>query len=132
MRFVAEDGVRAAQPAASKFVGGVWQAEILPAVRDGGLRAHRFVYQPGAHSAWHTHEGEQAIMVIAGGGVIVRWGDTSGTRIGPGDWVHVEPGEKHWHGAVDDNTLVHIAVTASGGTRWLEPVTDEEYRVSLI
>jgi limonene-1,2-epoxide hydrolase len=34
---------------------------------------------------------------------------------------------RHWHGAVPDEGLVHIAVTAGGGTEWLGQVTPEEY-----
>ncbi|MEV2267776.1 cupin domain-containing protein [Nonomuraea africana] len=131
MRFVGEDQIKTTIPSRKRFTDGVWEAEILDAVREGGMRAHRFFYRPQARSSWHTHDGEQAILVLAGRGVLVRWGESKGTEIGPGDWIHVEPGEKHWHGAAADNTLVHIAVTASGKTHWHEPVSDEEYRASL-
>jgi quercetin dioxygenase-like cupin family protein len=130
MRFVHEDGITSEPASQEQFTEGVWRTEILDAVQDGGLRAHRFVYPPGARSSWHTHQGEQAIFVISGRGAVMRFGDLAATPIGPGDWVHVEPGEKHWHGSAPDNTLVHIAVTASGGTDWEGPVSDEEYRAA--
>jgi quercetin dioxygenase-like cupin family protein len=107
------------------------ETEILEAIREGGLRAHRFVYAPGSRSQWHTHEGEQAIFIVAGRGVVKRWGEEKGTEVGPGDWVHVEPGEKHWHGAVPENILIHLAITATGGTNWHESVTDSEYGGSV-
>jgi quercetin dioxygenase-like cupin family protein len=131
MRFVVERDLRSTAPDATKFTAGVWQTEALSAIRDEGLRAHRFLYEPGAHSHWHTHTGEQAIAVVAGCGVVVRWGEESGTAIGPGDWVHVEPGEKHWHGALPDDVLVHLAVTASGRTEWHGPVSDAEYQTGV-
>ena len=131
MKFVRADTVTAGEAPADKFSPGVWHAEILHAVRPGGLRGHRFVYRPGARSHWHSHDGEQAILVVAGRGVITRWGEGKATVVGPGDWVHVEPHEKHWHGAVPDEVFVHTAVTATGGTEWHEPVADEEYRASL-
>ena len=131
MRFVREVAVTSAAAPSEKFTEGVWQAEILPAAREGGLRAFRFVYEPGSRSAWHTHDGEQAIIVVAGRGVVTRWGEAKGTDVGPGDWVHVEPGEKHWHGARSDNVFVHLAVNATGGTYWHEPVSDDEYRASV-
>jgi quercetin dioxygenase-like cupin family protein len=134
MRFVRENDVTAAQADPAMFTDGVWRSEILPSLTGGdqepGLQAHRFTYQPKARSAWHTHDGEQALYVLAGRGLVQRWGDTAATPIGPGDWVHVQPGEKHWHGAAPDDTLVHLAVTASGGTNWHEPVTDDDYRVA--
>jgi quercetin dioxygenase-like cupin family protein len=69
MKFVRERDLRAAAPEANKFTAGVWQTEALRSLHDEGLRGHRFVYQPGAHSHWHTHTGEQAIVVLAGRGV---------------------------------------------------------------
>lgn len=131
MKFVRERDLRSAAPDAKKFTAGVWQTEALTALRDEGLRGHRFVYQPGAHSHWHTHTGEQAIVVLAGRGIVARWGEESGTEVGSGDWVHVEPGERHWHGALDDDVFVHLAVTASGQTEWHDPVTDAEYQSGL-
>jgi quercetin dioxygenase-like cupin family protein len=51
--------------------------------------------------------------------------------IGPGDTVHFEPGEDHWHGAAPDRFMTHIAmqeVDDSGSpVAWGEHVTDEEY-----
>ena len=131
MRFVRENEVRAEAAPAEKFTEGVWTADTLPGVREGGLRALRLVYRPGARSAWHIHDGEQALFVLSGRGVVTRWGEAKGTEVGPGDWVHVEPGEKHWHGARPDATFVHVAVTASGGTEWHGAVSDDDYRTSV-
>jgi len=127
MKFVVEGDLQSVAPDTNKFSAGVWQTEALSAIRDEGLRGHRFLYQPGAHSHWHTHTGEQAIVVLAGRGVVVRWGDENGTEVGSGDWVHVEPGEKHWHGALPNDVFVHLAVTASGRTEWHEAVSDADY-----
>jgi len=127
MEFVSERDVVSRRAAPASFTDGVWQAELLPGVQPDGLRASRFSYPPGARSAWHVHHGEQALLVVSGHGVVVQWGESTGTVVGPGDLVHVLPGEKHWHGATSDNTFVHVAVTASGPTEWLEHVSDEEY-----
>ncbi|HVF00714.1 MAG TPA: cupin domain-containing protein [Rubrobacteraceae bacterium] len=49
----------------------------------------------------------------------------------PSDIVYFAPGEKHWHGAVPDSFMVHIAVNpainSNGGTTWMAPVSDKEY-----
>ncbi|MBO3748449.1 cupin domain-containing protein [Streptosporangiaceae bacterium NEAU-GS5] len=127
MRFVREAEVRAVPATPGQFTEGVWRADTITEAVGDGLRAQRFSYEPQARSAWHVHDGEQALYVVAGRGVVVRQG-AEPVAIGPGDWVHVQPGEKHWHGAAADDTLVHLAVTAGGQTHWHEPVTDEEYR----
>jgi quercetin dioxygenase-like cupin family protein len=91
------------------------------------MRATLFVYEPGARSAWHTHDHEQVLFVEAGSGVVGVWGESAGRLVAQGDWVHVSPGEKHWHGARPDCTFVHLAVNAEGGAQWLELVSDETY-----
>jgi 4-carboxymuconolactone decarboxylase len=47
-----------------------------------------------------------------------------------GDVIKCSPGVAHWHGATPDSAFAYIAVspTAKGETKWLERVTDEEYR----
>lgn len=130
MKFVDERLLRATRPEPEQFTGGVWQTRILQELRPDGLRAQRFSYEPGARSVWHVHDGEQALQVLAGRGVITRSGERRGRELLPGDWVHVEPGEKHWHGATADDLFVHMAVTASGRTHLHDPVSDEEYRAS--
>lgn len=110
-----------------KFTGDVWEAEILPTQRPDGMRGLRFAYAPGARSHWHVHTGEQAIVVVAGHG-LVQWEGLDRPRaLSPGDWLHVVPGVPHWHGATPDSVFVHLAVNASGRTEWGDEVTDEEY-----
>jgi quercetin dioxygenase-like cupin family protein len=125
MRIQPESGVASAAGAPSKFTEGVWATEILERVREDGLRGHRFVYAPGARSHWHVHTGEQALVVVAGRGLICWEGLEEPQELRPGDWVHVSPGVAHWHGAAPDTTFVHLAVTASGVTEWGAPATDE-------
>jgi quercetin dioxygenase-like cupin family protein len=119
---------RAADP--TKFTGRVVQEEILSAQKEGGARVHRFSYEPGARSRWHIHEGEQAVFVLHGAGAVAG---TEGvpTRIGPGDLLYLAPGERHWHGALPDEFLVHLAFTASGGIEWAEEVSTKAYQKSL-
>jgi quercetin dioxygenase-like cupin family protein len=51
--------------------------------------------------------------------------------IRPGDRVFFEPGESHWHGAVPNRFMVHLAIhqsDESGGTvAWGRHLSDEEY-----
>jgi quercetin dioxygenase-like cupin family protein len=131
MRFVREAELGQEPAESPRFTAGVLRTEVLSRIVDDGMAAHRFSYPPGGRSAWHTHQGEQAILVTVGSGLVMKWGDPLATPVAAGDWVHVQPGEKHWHGAAPDQPFAHVAVTASGGTNWHEPVSDEDYSTAL-
>lgn len=113
---------------AARFAGEVVGQDVLPEVREGGLRGSRFEYAPGARSHWHVHTGEQALVVVEGQGLLQWEGLEEPVVLRAGDWVHVLPGVPHWHGATDDTPFVHLAVTASGDTQWLDPVEPEAAR----
>lgn len=75
-------------------------------------------FDPGTRNRWHRHSGGQILYVIEGAGrVAVRGGDE--VRIGPGDLVYAPPGEDHWHGAAEDEPMVHLALSF-GETEWLD------------
>ena len=121
---VAEDDVPSRVADAARFDGEVQQQDVLPALRPGGMRANRFSYTPGSRSAWHIHHGEQALVVTDGEGLIQWEGLDQPRTLKAGDWIHVQPGVPHWHGATDDSEFVHLAITASGPTEWLDHVAD--------
>jgi len=131
VKIVPAGAVTSADAGTDRFTGGVWQAEILSRERPDGMRAHRFVYAPGARSHWHVHTGEQAIYVVSGRGVVLWEGLDQARVLEPGDWIHVEPGVAHWHGAAPDDTFVHLAISATGETRWHDPVDQTDYTASL-
>jgi quercetin dioxygenase-like cupin family protein len=126
MEIVPASVVTAAAADPAHFTGPVWQARVVGG-RPDGLRGLQFTYGPGGRSNWHVHTGEQALIVVAGRGLIHWEGLDAPRDLAPGDWVLVEPGVPHWHGAAPDDALVHLAVTATGGVQWRRPVTDEEY-----
>jgi quercetin dioxygenase-like cupin family protein len=127
-RVVAEDSVQALAADPGSFTGPVTRAEVLPEMRADGMRGHVFSYGPGGRSNWHVHEGEQALVVVRGEGLVQWEGLETPRRLSEGDWVHVVPGVPHWHGATSDSEFVHLAITATGGTEWQEAVPEEEYR----
>ena len=86
----------------------------------------RFYYPPGGHTHWHIHTGEQVLYGESGRGW-VRFQGRERVVIEPGTVVHVPTGLRHWHGSRPDTALVHVAVTAGGGTEWLGEVTAEEF-----
>ena len=113
------------------FTGVVWM-DAAPADQspDVGVGVFRVLFEPGARTNWHTHPEGQILYVVTGEGRAQQEGEPV-VEIGPGDIVYFAPGEKHWHGAGLDTFMVHVAINpaniTSGGTDWMEPVTDEEY-----
>jgi 4-carboxymuconolactone decarboxylase len=88
-------------------------------------------FEAGARSAWHTHPRGQVLIVTTGVGRVQRWGAPV-EEIRPGDVVRIQPGVKHWHGAVPTSAMTHVAIVEhldGRSTDWLEPVSDEQYGV---
>lgn len=83
-------------------------------------------FAPGARTHWHQHPGGQFLYAITGRGRVRSRGE-AGRVLEPGDVIHVEPGEWHFHGGSLDAPLVHVAINGGGDAIWGEPVTDEEY-----
>jgi len=86
-------------------------------------------FEPGAHTAWHTHPLGQTLIVIAGSGRIQREGGAV-EEIRAGDTVWFAPGEKHWHGASPTTAMTHIAIAEAldgKAVEWMEKVSDTQY-----
>ncbi|MEE9138024.1 MAG: cupin domain-containing protein [candidate division NC10 bacterium] len=109
-----------------RFTGTAWVGTPLKAQRPAGMRVFLVFFEPGARTHWHAHGGEQTLYVVAGTGRVQKSGDP-GREIGPGDIVYIAPGEKHWHGAGPQSSLLHLAVTTGGDTVWMEEVTEDAY-----
>jgi len=86
-------------------------------------------FEPGARTAWHTHPLGQTLIVTAGVGWVQQWGQPR-QQIRPGDTVWIAPGVKHWHGAIANVAMTHIAIAEAidgSPVTWLEKVGDEQY-----
>src|SRR5882672_4130943 len=91
------------------------------------LSVARRSFEAGARTFWHSHEHGQLLFVEDGrmrtqkkGGAIKDFAK--------GESDYTAPNVVHWHGAVPGQPLVQINVGFSGETKWLEQVTDKEYR----
>jgi quercetin dioxygenase-like cupin family protein len=71
MKIVRAGDVTSRDADTQKWTAAVWRADILTTTT-GGLRSNRFTYAPGSRSHWHIHDGEQAIIVVDGRGLI-QW-----------------------------------------------------------
>jgi quercetin dioxygenase-like cupin family protein len=86
-------------------------------------------FEPGAHTAWHTHPLGQTLIVTSGLGWTQCWGEPV-EEICPGDVVWFSPGEKHWHGATPTTAMTHVAIQEALNGQvvdWMEHVSDEQY-----
>ncbi len=59
--------------------------------------------------------------------VIARGEGESRVRV---NTVHTPPGEEHWHGALSDRFMSHLAVWEDDDATWGDHVTDEEHAVA--
>jgi quercetin dioxygenase-like cupin family protein len=87
-------------------------------------------FEPGAHTAWHTHPLGQTLIVTSGVGWHQCWGEPK-EEIRPGDVISCPPGKKHWHGATLTTAMTHIAIVEKLNGKsadWMEKVSDEQYR----
>ena len=63
------------------------------------LSAARRRFEPGARSAWHSHDNGQLLFVEKGRGRTQKRGMAM-RELGPGDSDYTGPNVIHWHGAV--------------------------------
>jgi len=66
----------------------------------------------GVRNKFHTHDGEQLLIVTAGRGIVAT--EREKKTVIPGDVILFSAGEKHWHGAAEDSEFSHIYVTKVG------------------
>ena len=115
-------GVVAAQqvPDDSRFTGKT-------VVMDGkDLSAARRRFEPGARTAWHSHDKGQLLLVEEGRMRTQKKGGAV-RELGVGDSEYAGPNVVHWHGAAAAQPLVQINVGFGGETKWMDKVTDAEY-----
>ena len=115
---------------ADSFTGDVYIDTVAVPAPPSRVAAASVHFTPGARTHWHTHPLGQSIFVTEGQGQCQREGGPI-ELIGPGDRVHFEPGENHWHGARPTRFMTHVAIQEAGDdgspVTWGRPVTDEEY-----
>ncbi|MFZ3350378.1 MAG: cupin domain-containing protein [Xanthobacteraceae bacterium] len=111
------------------FTGTVRIDPLFAAPAPARVSGASVTFEPGAHTAWHTHPLGQTLIVTAGLGRVQREGGPI-EDIRPGDVVWFSPGEKHWHGAAPTTAMTHIAIVEAQNGRvvdWMEHVSDAEY-----
>ena len=90
------------------------------------LGVGRRSFEPGARSAWHSHDKGQLIYVEQGRARTQKKGQPM-KELGVGESDYTGPNVVHWHGATPTDRLVQVAVSFGGDTKWLQKTTDDEY-----
>jgi quercetin dioxygenase-like cupin family protein len=112
------------------FTGDVQITPLKGISETSTLSMSSVTFQPRARSAWHSHPNGQTLYVTDGIGVIQKRGEAI-QIIRPGDVIWTEPGEEHWHGATESNSMTHLAIQEvdehGSFANWSKHVTDEEY-----
>ena len=83
-------------------------------------------FEPGARSAWHSHDKGQVIFVEQGRARTQKKGQPM-KELGVGDSDYTAPNVVHWHGAAPSERFVQVAVSFGGEIKWLQKTTDDEY-----
>jgi quercetin dioxygenase-like cupin family protein len=91
------------------------------------LSVARRRFEPGARTAWHSHDNGQLLLVEEGRLRTQKKGQAV-KELGVGESDYTGPNLVHWHGAAAAQALVQINVGFGGETKWMDPVTDAEYR----
>ena len=92
-------------------------------------------FEPGCRNNWHIHYKQvQVLICVAGRGWYQEWGKPA-VQLLPGTIIEIPEGAKHWHGAAADSWMQHLTyhkdVQADASNEWLEPVTDEQYKLAF-
>ncbi|HWL91276.1 MAG TPA: cupin domain-containing protein [Actinomycetota bacterium] len=107
-----------------RFTGEVWLRSTLTSA--DGTNVGVVHFSPNARTHWHRHPGGQFLFGVSGRGR-VRTKGAPGHVLEPGDVIHVDADEWHFHGGTPGTPLVHVAVNGGGAPEWGDAVTDDEY-----
>ncbi len=76
------------------------------------IRVAAVSFPNGARNIFHTHEAEQVLYIVEGEGIVAT--EDEELWVSAGDTILIPAGEKHWHGARPDTSMVHLAITLVG------------------
>jgi quercetin dioxygenase-like cupin family protein len=114
---------------AENFTGTAHVQRLFLPASPSRMQGAYVTFEPGAHTAWHTHPAGQILVVTAGSGYVQQWG---GQRLDlhEGDVVWTPPNVKHWHGATPTSAMTHMAIVEQlegKSAEWIEKTTDAQY-----
>lgn len=90
------------------FVGEVLKQDLVTDKTVPSLRVTSVSFQNGARNRWHIHSCEQVLVVTSGRGIVAN--NAGEHEITTGDVIAIDPGERHWHGALPGEDMTHLAI----------------------
>jgi 4-carboxymuconolactone decarboxylase len=100
-------------PALNQFVVGVARPRVLVGREESGeLRLIVATFESSGHNTPHTHSFDQVLYTLSGEGFV-----TTGEKrivVKTGDVAVIPAGERHWHGAINEQSLVQLSVGVPG------------------
>jgi quercetin dioxygenase-like cupin family protein len=109
----------------TNFTGTVNRAEVASA-KDNSVRMFQVRFQPKARTHWHTHNGEQVLIVVEGMCLVKCEGQLP-VILKEGEAIAIPANLRHWHGATGDSVGCHLALNNKLKTDWLGEVSNEDY-----
>ena len=129
MKFQRSGSQASVKGPAEYFFGPVRVEPLFKAPAPARSTGGQVTFEPCSRSNWHTHPLGQTLIVTSGCGLVQSWGGPIKV-MRAGDVIWCPPGEKHWHGAMPNTAVTHIAIQEEldgKNVDWLERVTDEQY-----
>ena len=93
------------------FEGRVHAAELVGA-DSSQIRVYDVTFRTGARTAWHSHTVDQLLVITAGHGIVAT--EEEEREVRTGDLVVIPAELRHWHGAMDDAEMTHLAIMNEG------------------
>jgi 4-carboxymuconolactone decarboxylase len=120
------------KPADSRtFSGSAFTTLMASAEREVQVKLYYVRFEPGARTHWHSHSGDQ-ILVVSAGRCRYQIAEEPVRELETGESVRFRAGVRHWHGATAEHSAEHIAINVDcGETDWAEPVTEADYAGSI-
>ena len=103
------------EPAVSPlFTGSVFRQVIVDPSESQSFNFSIVAFDAGSRNKFHTHTGDQILIVTEGTGVVAT--EQEEVTVTAGDVVLIPAGENHWHGAPGATPMSHITVQPKGAT----------------
>ncbi len=115
--------------AVGNFTGDVTVNRLFPSNDPLNISGGYVSFVPGARTAWHSHPQGQMLIITSGSGRVQQWGGPI-AEVNEGDVVWFPANVKHWHGAMPNQAMTHIAlaqIVAGKSVNWMEKVSDDQY-----
>lgn len=113
------------QPAAAVGQGALFTGQTS-ALDTTGVTVGRRRFEQGARTYWHSHPNGQLLLVQEGRALVQEQGKPV-RELAPGESIFTGPNVPHWHGATPAGSMTHLNVGFSGATKWMDPVSDDQY-----